>query len=194
MSLNSQGINELQRQREQHLIDAARLLLQENNADGAAQALQKIKTGDELLALCSGQSMHRLFPLAAVAICLAVVSCLVTCHQRDPSVRLKLETQTAMLTLTEKSAWKWKPYPVPAAENILIEGIFGIEAPPGLSMSGAAEKLAANGKNITLEYIAPGWKRNGMTASPICTSTTATCGAVFRFRTASCMCSQAAQR
>lgn len=152
MMLNDQGRDRLKRQREQYVIDAARLLLEENNADGAAQALQKIKTGDELLKHCDVSMVHSFRPFLPLLLCFVVVTFLWICSKENPTVHLDVKTETAMLTLAEKSAWTLKPYPVPAAEDILIEGIFGIEA-PGLGMSGAAERLVANGKSITLEYI-----------------------------------------
>lgn len=150
--LTRQEYNKLRHKQALHLAQASRLLLKENNADGAAQALQKVKTGDELLALCYSRSICRFFPLAAVVICFAGVSLLVRYHKCDLNVRLKLETKTAMLTLAEKSAWKWQPQPDLTAESIRIEEISSIKA-PGIGMSGAAEQLTANGKSITLEYI-----------------------------------------
>lgn len=152
MPLNSRGCSELQQQREQHLAKATRLLLQEDDVDGAAEVLEKIRIGDELLKYSNVSRCRRFCTFALILIIPVFVTILLLLSKVNPGVRLDVKTKAAILTPVEKREWKWKLYPAPAAENILIEGALGIEA-PGLGLSKKADYLVADGKSIILKDI-----------------------------------------
>jgi hypothetical protein len=142
----------MKQQQKQDLAEATRLLIQENDVDGAADALKKVKLSKEIQAQHAILPNSRCISSVFALLCIAIVSVLQLCPHPNPRVHLDLHVEAAVFRLAQRKDFSWRASQGQKAESILLDGLIEIEA-PGLGLSGTTERLLADGANMTLRRI-----------------------------------------